>query len=104
MKPPAWGLYIGLLLIGAVVGFLLTELLLGAGNGTVGAAVFGGIGLLLAWMILRTRPNYTPQEIAAAMAEREAREAAVRTAQQSSTTAGPTIQVVKTEQPTQEQE
>ncbi len=94
MKPPGWGLYLSLILIGGVIGYLLTEIALG--SGLYGAVVFALIGALLAWMILRTRQDYTPEEIAAAVAERERREAAMNAGRQANQAAQRTkIAVVK---------
>lgn len=69
-KPPVWGFFVGLTLVGGLVGFILGEVWLWRGNGPYVGAVFAALGLLLAWMLWRTRPQYTAEEIAAATAER----------------------------------
>ncbi len=78
MRPGALKLFAGLALGGGVLGFIIGEVWLGRGNGFAVAAVLAALGLLLAWMLWRTRPTYTPKEVAAAVAERKAREDAVK--------------------------
>jgi hypothetical protein len=78
MRPGALGLFAELAIGGGVLGFIIGDVWLGRGNGLAVAVVLAALGLLLAWMLWRTRPTYTPEEIAAAVAERKARETAMK--------------------------
>ena len=80
IKAPTWGFFVGLTIVGGLTGFILGEVWLGRGNGRYAGPVFAVIGLVLAAMLWRTRPQHTEEEVAAAVAEREAREAAAREA------------------------
>lgn len=80
VKAPAWGFFVGLLIVGGLTGFVLGEVWLGPGNGRYVGPVFALLGLIVAWMLWRTRPQHTEEEIAAAIAEREARESAAKAA------------------------
>ncbi len=79
-KAPAWGFFAGLAIVGGLTGFILGEVWLGRGNGRYVGPVFALLGLLLAGMLWRTRPQHTEEEIAAAISEREARAAAAKAA------------------------
>lgn len=79
-KAPTWGFFVGLMVVSGLIGFVLGEVWLWRGNGRYVGAIFALLGLLLAWMLWRTRPQHTEEEIAAAVADREAREAAARAA------------------------
>ena len=79
-KAPTWGFFVGLMIVGGLIGFVLGEVWMGRGNGRYAGPIFALLGLLLAWMLWRTRPQHTEEEIAAAIAEREAQEAAARVA------------------------
>ena len=97
MRPGTLGLFAGLAVGGGLLGFIIGEVWLGRGNGFAAAAVLAALGLLLAWMLRRTRPTHTPEEVAAAVAERKAREAAMklRVPTEPPVTRGATVKVTK---------
>jgi hypothetical protein len=49
-------LFYWLAIMGALIGYLLGEMILGTGNGLYVAPVSAIVGLLLAWALHRTRP------------------------------------------------
>ena len=106
MRPGALGLLTGLALGGAVLGFIIGEVWLGRGNGFAVAVVLAALGLLLAWMLWRTRPSHTPEEVAAAVAERKAREEAakLRVPAAPPVTRGATVKVAKSGRPDRERD
>ena len=106
MRPGAIGLFAGLALGGGVLGFIIGEVWLGRGNGFAVAVVLAALGLLLAWMLWRTRPTYTPEEVTAAVAERKVREAAAKSRVQAEppVTRGATVKVAKSGQPDRERD
>ncbi len=98
-KPPVWGFFAGLTLAGGLLGFILGEVWLWRGNGPYVGAIFAALGLLLAWMLWRTRPQYTAEEIAAATVERARRQELAKAAMQArrQPERGATVKVAKSE-------
>lgn len=56
----AIGLFSGLAALGAVVGWVLGELILGRGRGPLVALVTAALGLLVAWALRLSRPAEQP--------------------------------------------